>query len=216
MYKKNYSSYKKIVYYLLIYLALSFVIIHFGFNKRYLIFNAGLSFIPYILTSFCANNKDRVLLCTIFIIISIIFYPNAIYMFTDLTHIKTREFYEIISGSVVYNMDYLVWIKLGTEVLIVLLSLILSYESFVNILKTFSCYGYKIVSFILLVFSSLITGVALYLGRFIRYNSWDIIKIKEILIHLLYEIGRNEYILILVFAVIHFVLILLFANLKSD
>lgn len=216
MFKKNYASYKKIIYYLLIYLALSFVIIYFGFNKRYLIFNAGLSFIPYILTSFCANNKDRVLICTLFIIVSIVFYPNAIYMFTDLTHIKTSDFYSVVSGNVIYNMDYLVWIKLGAEVLIVLLSLMLSYESFINILKTFSCYGYKIVSFILLILSSVVTGIALYLGRFIRYNSWDIIKVKEILIHLLDEIGTNEYILIGVFAIIHFVLILLFANLKHN
>lgn len=202
--------------YLLIYSAIAYVIIHFGFNKRYLIFNAGLSFIPYILTSFCANNKERVLLCTILTLIAIVFYPNAIYMFTDFTHIKTRDYYEVLNGVVNYNMDYLVWIKLSCEVSLITLSLILSFESFLNILRTINCSTHLVASFIILLFFSAITGVALYLGRFLRFNSWDIFKIKEILLYLLHNLTVNDYILIGVFAAIHFVMILLFANLKSN
>ncbi|MBP2024518.1 DUF1361 domain-containing protein [Peptoniphilus stercorisuis] len=214
--KKTYSSFRKILVYLLIYIAIGYVIIHFGFNKRYLIFNAGLSFIPYILTSFCANNKDRILLCTILTLIAIIFYPNAIYMFTDFTHIKTKEYYEFVNGVVTYNMDYLVWIKLSCEVSLITLSLVLSFESFLNILKIVNCYNHLVASFIVLLFFSAITGIALYLGRFLRLNSWDIYKIKEIFIHLLHNLTTNDYILIGVFAAIHFVIILIFANLKNN
>lgn len=216
MEKINRSSYSKLILYTLIYIAISSTIIHFQFNKRYLIFNCVLSFIPYILTSFCANNKNKKLLCVLLTLIAILFYPNALYMFTDLTHIKTSDYYTVIDGIVNYNMDYLVWIKLGAEVAIVTLSLILSYESFINILKTVNCYIHKFASFIILIFFSGVTGIALYLGRFLRFNSWDILKFKEIIGHLLYNMSRNDYILILVFAIIHFIITLLFFNLKRN
>lgn len=214
--RKNSVSYFKIIIYLLIYLIISSVIIYFKFNKRYLIFNCGLSFIPYILTSYCANNKDRVLICTIITLIAIIFYPNALYMFTDLTHIRTSDYYTIVHGSVQYNMDYLTWIKLGAEVSMVTLSLILSYESFINILKTINCYEHIVAALIILVFFSVLTGIALYLGRFLRLNSWDIFKFKKIFNYLINNMDQNDYTLIGVFSGIHFIITLLFSNLKKD
>ena len=214
--KKNHASYTKILAYLLIYIILSLVIIYFEFNKRYLIFNCGLSFIPYILTSYCANNKNKIVLCTIITLIAIVFYPNALYMFTDLTHIKTSDYYTVVHGVVEYNMDYLTWLKLGAEVSIITMSLILSFESFINILKTINCYEHIVAAFIILVFFSLLTGIALYLGRFLRFNSWDIFKFRKILNYLINNLGRNDYALIGVFAGIHFIITLLFANMKKD
>lgn len=209
-------KYKKLLLYFLIFIGLSSLILYFNFNKKYLIFNLGLSFIPYILTSYCANNKDRVLICSILTIIAILFYPNAIYMFTDLTHIKTSEYYTVINRVVNYNMDYLVWVKLSLEVAMITLSMVLSYESFINILKIVNCYKHKFASFIILVFFSGITGIALYLGRFLRFNSWDVLSFGKIIHHIIFELSINDYLLILIFAAFHFIITIIFAVLRSE
>lgn len=204
------TGYKKLIYYLIIYLALSFGIIYFSFNKKYLIFNLGLSFIPFILTTFCVNNKEKAGICTIFTLIAIAFYPNAIYMFTDLIHIKTHDFYTVQNGLVNYNLYYLSWVKLCIEVTIVLMSIILSYESFINILIILRCYKHKIASGILLIFFSIITGIAIYIGRFLRFNSWDIFKIHKIATNMLLTFNYNDYILIALFAGLHLLVTILF------
>lgn len=207
---------KKLMLYILIYVALSAVIIYFNLNKRYLIFNVGLSFIPYIASGFTLTKKDSAIIVILGLLISIIFYPNAIYMFTDFIHIKTSDYYKVISGEVVYVMDAINWIKLGAEVCLITLSLVLSYESFINMLKIIRCYGHKIAEFILLVFASAATSIAVYIGRFLRFNSWDIFQIHKIISGIIANISTNDYYLLGTFFSIHFIIILLFYNLKQD
>lgn len=216
MNKETTSILKKLMLYVLIFVAVSAVIIYFNFNKRYLIFNVGLSFIPYVISGFTLTKKDKALFVILGLFISIIFYPNAIYMFTDFIHIKTSDYYKIISGEVVYVMDSLNWIKLCAEVALITLSMVLSYESFVNMLKIIRCHGHKIAEFILLIFFSAITSIAVYIGRFLRFNSWDILEVPKIIRSILSNITLNDYYLLGAFAALHFIIILLFYNLKQD
>ncbi|RVU55688.1 DUF1361 domain-containing protein [Anaerosphaera multitolerans] len=215
MNKETVNNYKKIFIYFLFFMALYACVIYFNFNLKYLLFNAGLSFIPYLLTSFCVNMKNKGLVCVPITLVAVVFYPNTLYMFTDLIHIRTSEFYSYSGGEMVYVMDYLNWVKLGVTVLLVLISLCLCFESFINILKIIRCYKYKFASFIMLLLFSAISGVALYIGRFLRYNSWNIFDIKEIINYLIYNTTQNDHMLIALFAIMHFIVILLFANLKS-
>ncbi|WP_036730502.1 DUF1361 domain-containing protein [Peptoniphilus mikwangii] len=210
------NNFKKVFIYILIYVCFSAIIIYFNLNRRYLIFNVGLSLIPYIISTFCVNHKNKVFLCFIGLVITTIFYPNAIYMFTDLIHIKTHEYYVFSGGNVNYIQDYTHWIKLSCDTVMVVLSLVLSFESFVNILKILRCYGYKIASFILLMLYSGICGIAVYIGRFLRFNSWDILQIRDITTSILSSATENDYMLIGIFAIVHFVIILMFFNLKNN
>ncbi|WP_455257359.1 DUF1361 domain-containing protein [Peptoniphilus asaccharolyticus] len=216
MNKETTSTLKKLMIYVLIYIAISSVIIYFNINKRYLIFNAGLSFIPYVVSGFTLSKKDSALFVLIGLFVSVIFYPNAIYMFTDFIHIKTSDYYKIIGGEVVYVMEAINWIKLGTEVCLITLSMVLSFETFVNILKLIRCHGHKIAELIMLVIASAGTSIAVYIGRFLRFNSWDILKIHTIISNILKDISTNDYYLLGAFAIIHFIIMLILYNMKQN
>lgn len=216
MNKETTSTLKKLMIYILIYIAISSVIIYFNINKRYLIFNAGLSFIPYVVSGFALSKKDSALFVLIGLFVSVIFYPNAIYMFTDFIHIRTSDYYKIIGGEVVYVMEAINWIKLGTEVCLITLSMVLSFETFVNILKLIRCHGHKIAELIMLVIASAGTSIAVYIGRFLRFNSWDILKIHTIVSNILKDISTNDYYLLGAFAIIHFIIMLTLYNMKQN
>ncbi|WBW50072.1 DUF1361 domain-containing protein [Peptoniphilus equinus] len=206
---------KKLTGYVLIYGLFAAVILYFNMNKRYLIFNTALSFIPLVITSFLLTRKGDIL--TFFgFIASAIFYPNALYMFTDFIHIKTSDFYNIYGGEVVYVTDALQWIELAAEVGLIVLSLVVGYETFVNFLKLLKCYEHKVAAFILLIFTSGATAVGIYVGRFLRLNSWEVLQLPSIVQKLITSYSDNDLMLLLTFASLHFVIILLFANLKRD
>ena len=179
-----------------------------------MIFNLGLSFIPYIITSFSLVHKNSLIIAILALLIGTIFYPNALYMFTDFIHIKTREYY-IFNRQVQYIMDYVVWVKLCVDVLMITLSLILSYETFVNFLKILRCYNHIFPSTVILLIYSALTGIAIYIGRFMRFNSWDILNIRDITTNILTNSTQNDYYLIALFSIMHFVLILLFKNFRD-
>lgn len=215
MKKEDYSIYRKIFVYLLIYITLSATIIYFDLNRFYLIFNVGLSLIPFIVSSFCLVNKDNAIICILGILITIIFYPNAVYMFTDLIHIKTSEYYIPSSSSADYIMDYVNWIKLSIDFLMIFMSMALSYESLVNILKVIRCYSYKFASAIIIIIVSIITGIAIYIGRFLRFNSWDFLALVDILRNMIANITLNDYMLIGIFSIVHLLVIVILLNLKD-
>lgn len=212
---KTLNNFKKIIIYLAFYIILSALIVYFNLNRRYLIFNLGLSFIGYIFSNLALIKKNK-FLTLLALLACFVFFPNAIYMFTDFIHIKTAEFYQMSSGKVIYNMDYINWIKLAIDNLMILLSLVLSFETFVNILRSINCYGYKFASFVLLLFFSLVNGFAVYIGRFLRFNSWDILKIHKIMLDLINSLTINDYYLLGTFCLFQFLVIILFANLKSN
>ncbi|MGO1580545.1 MAG: DUF1361 domain-containing protein [Peptoniphilaceae bacterium] len=216
MNQESVRNFKKIFIYLIIYIVLSSLIIYFDINRRYLIFNVGLSFIAYIMSNVSLSYKNKYAICALSLIITILFYPNTIYMFTDLIHIKSLEYYEIVSAKAIYSLELSKWIKLSCDSLMVTLSLILGFESFINMLKTVRCYRYKIASFILLVLVSGMSGLAIYIGRFLRFNSWDIKSFKVIIDYLLNNLTMNDYYLIATFSIVHFIVIILFANMKSN
>lgn len=209
----------KLVMYFLIYFGLSFVVFHFRFNRFYLVVNCGLSMIPFVLTEISISLKKSALLVFFLTIIAIFFYPNCIYMATDFIHTRTREFYEFTANrKVEYVMDYLPWLKMMTDTLLITLSLILSYESLVNILEIIKVKGHILAEIIMLIFFSGISGIAVYLGRFVRFNSWDVISPSNL--KLIYEtligLKHDDFLLIGVFAAFHFVLIMLLCVFKRS
>lgn len=213
---ENKNTFTKFLIYFLIYLLTSAVIYFFNIRRLYLIFNTGLAFIPFILTSYGKREKTRGIFLILAVLVAIIFYPNCIYMFTDFIHIQRSDYYTNIN-QVIYVFNYLNWLRLGTDLIMILLSLILGYESFVNLVTIFKCRGHILAEFILLIFFSGLASLGVYLGRFIRLNSWDILNplsLKIQITDIISKMNLNDYYLLCVFAGVHFLVILLFANLK--
>lgn len=106
--------------------------------------------------------------------------PNAFYMITDLIHLNSRWFYTVTS-QVNYVMDGLPWLRLVHLFVGVFLSVywgLLSMAHVYRWLRT-RLEWYWVELFFVVV--SVLNGVGIFLGRFIRLNSWDMFKPKMVL-----------------------------------
>lgn len=130
----------------------------------YILWNIFLAFIPFFITSILILNTKKDDIVKPFFIISFIlwllFLPNAPYVVTDFIHLG-----RIHSVPIVYDM-FLLFTSASVALLMGLYSI--SHMEKMLLLK-FS----KKVTNILIAIIILFTSFGVYLGRFLRFNSWD-------------------------------------------
>ncbi len=124
--------------------------------------NLFLAFIPLIASSKLLNQNRLNWKAVCLLMIWLLFFPNAPYLITDLFHFTEREgcppwFDLILVSSATWN-----------GIIIGALSL-LQVEKFLE--KSFNHTKVRLM----LLFFILLCGYGVYLGRFLRFNSWDIV-----------------------------------------
>lgn len=175
----------------------------------FLIWNIFLAYIPFYLSFKYKNLKNKIIKA-INLFLGIIFFPNAIYLFTDLIHIQNMKFYTRNLRNVEYIMKIEAWIKLSLIFIAVLIALKLSYltiKNYSNISKTIY---YK---HLIYVFMSFLTGIAVFVGRFVRLNSWDLITHPiTTFITIIRQLRVENLSFIILFALIQYFVIILEDN----
>lgn len=130
----------------------------------FLNWNLFLAIVPWVISTivviFKIKNKFSLILL---IIIWILFFPNSPYILTDLFHLRVRD-----SAPIWYD-------------LIVILSyawagLMFGFVSLMDINRLLSSYFNEKVIMLLTIFFLFLSGFGVYLGRYLRWNSWDIIQ----------------------------------------
>lgn len=130
-------------------------------NPLYLIWNLFLAWIPYIISSyFIKKDTSKGSFIPLFIFWLFLF-PNAPYLVTDIVHIVSNSSSSVWYDGLLFFFFGWIGILLGT------LSLFHIHQYFKN---HFSCLISELIVFAICFVSSF--GV--YLGRFERWNSWDI------------------------------------------
>jgi len=147
----------------------------------FLIWNLFLAWIPlvfaYLAYAFSVRRSILYLLVPLFAIVWLAFFPNAPYIITDVQHLANGW-----SGVPIwYDVLLLIWFS-WTGLLLGIVSLYLMQEV---VKKTFG----KIAGWLLVFSVSLLSSVGVYLGRFLRWNSWDIL-------HNTSEILRDAWVLL--------------------
>jgi uncharacterized membrane protein len=133
-----------------------------------LVWNLFLAWIPFILAYFAYMLSWRriliYLVIPIFSFLWLIFFPNAPYILTDLQHLSQD------SGAVPlwYDVILLIWFS-WTGMLMGVVSLYLMQEI---IKRNFS----RRMAWIFVFIVTGLTSVGVYIGRFVRLNSWDILQ----------------------------------------
>jgi uncharacterized membrane protein len=135
---------------------------------RGLIWNLFLAWIPFILAyaAYALSWKRLWLfvLIPVFAFIWLIFFPNAPYILTDIQYLSRVS----PDAPLWYDVMLLVWFS-WTGMLLGLVSLYLMHEI---IHRNFGRWpGWFFVLFV-----SGMTSTGIYVGRFLRWNSWDIIQ----------------------------------------
>jgi uncharacterized membrane protein len=91
----------------------------------------------------------------------ILFLPNAFYLISDLVHLQESSNKMIVFDSVMFSAFGITGLLLG------FLSIALIQYKFVFLPKKYT--------YLLVVGSLLVSSYAIYLGRYLRWNSWDVI-----------------------------------------
>jgi len=146
------------------------IIIWGKFSFIYILWNIFLAILPFIVSSSLLNaNNNKGLTNTIFIIcgfIWLLLIPNAPYIITDFIHIG-----EVRAVPALYD-SFLIFSSALTGLLLGMYSI----NHIEVILKT--RYSKKISSIIMML-TIFIISFGMYLGRFLRFNSWDVFARPE-------------------------------------
>jgi uncharacterized membrane protein len=92
----------------------------------------------------------------------LVFFPNAPYIFTDLVHL-TGNFHRSF------------WVDLGPILMCGLTGLVLGFVSLYLIQTMVSRMLGRAMSWLFIAGVTGLSGFGIYLGRFLRFNSWDIL-----------------------------------------
>ena len=158
-------------------------------SQRYtfLVWNLFLAWIPLIMAYIAyALSLKRVLLylfVPIFALVWLAFFPNAPYIITDFQHLANGW-----SGAPLwFDVILLIWTS-WTGLLLGIVSLYLMQEI---VRKNFG----KMLGWVFVFSVSFLSSIGVYLGRFLRWNSWDIlndpIQILRESWHLLRDLNKS-------------------------
>ncbi|SDS03263.1 DUF1361 domain-containing protein [Winogradskyella sediminis] len=137
-------------------------------NKSYaflfLIWNVFLAIIPYAITMYLnTTSKLSKLKLGFWFMAWLAFLPNAPYIVTDLIHIR-------IGNDALLWLDVLVVLSFALSGLLVFYISLLDMQTLVK--SIFKTLPIEMMSIAILF----LCGFGVYLGRFLRYNSWEIIS----------------------------------------
>ena len=131
----------------------------------YILWNILLAFIPFFISSILIlkTNKDNIIkpFFIIGFILWLIFLPNAPYVITDFIHLGKIH---------VVPVMYDIFLLFTSAVVALLMGLYSIFHMEKMLLLKFS----KKVTNILIAIIILFTSFGMYLGRFLRFNSWDL------------------------------------------
>lgn len=131
-----------------------------------LLWNLFLAWLPLIFAVLasdrCANGWQRDWGFIGFAIAWLLFFPNAPYIFTDLIHVTAR-FAEHV------------WVDMMLILICAMTGFILGFVSLYLMQSVVAQFFGKLASWIFVMGSALLGSFGIYLGRFMRFNSWDVV-----------------------------------------
>lgn len=163
----------------------------------WLFWNIFLAIIPFAISTYLlwASDKHKVnkIIFVILAILWLLFIPNAPYLITDLIHIgEVRAVPVIYDAFLLFGAGWVgiyLWLYSNTQI-----------ESLLLIKYT------KRVTKIIMFFIIFLTSFGIYLGRFLRLNSWEIFSDSSYFLKILHQKlivkgDLKEYLYIFLFTV---------------
>ncbi len=163
-------------------------------NSRWMSWNLFLAFVPLALSAWLFRRKrSRSLLWWVGFLVFFAFLPNAPYVLTDVIHLITEI--RIVNS---------VWIITLLLIPVYLLYILAGFEAYVLSLINLGYYlnrlgqGRGILA--AEVIAHILSSVGIYLGRFLRFNSWDLITEPDALATRVVEnlVGKRPLVIIAV------------------
>lgn len=131
----------------------------------FLIWNLFLAFIPFAISSFLVRTgkpKKLGIMTGIWLLIWLVFFPNAPYILTDLVHLKHQSFMPL-------------WFDLGLILSFAFTGLLFAFYSLRDVEKLITQQWGKRFGQLASAFILFLSAYGIYIGRYLRWNTWDIV-----------------------------------------
>lgn len=131
------------------------------YSYLFLVWNLILAWLPFLFALVVVAFRRSQLLLGMFGLLWLLFFPNTTYLVTDLIHLRHYDFIPIWYDAIMLFAFALTGLMLG------LLSLY-----FVHAVVQ-SHFG-TVWGWLFVLITAVLGGVGVYIGRFMRWNSWDV------------------------------------------
>lgn len=181
-----FEKYKVLVLFLFAYWCVCLIMLFKSLDFLYvaLSWNVLLAVLPlfFISQAVTTVGQKRSSWSILWIALWLFFFPNSVYLVTDFIHIANEKFRWMANvgpyapgGGIVYSHDIFIWTKLLVIAMGFFYSIVVGLES-VYIFEQFVRKKYsKKIGYACIFSVGLLTGIGVYIGRFLRFNSWDIV-----------------------------------------
>ncbi len=177
--------------------------------------NIILAFVPvffayiFMITSKKENKSliSKLKLIIIFLV-WLLFFPNSYYVITDFIHLGGEEFYYSLGmySGWIYTDNFLGYLTLTHIFLGAFIAVFMASYS-LKIIHSFLIVKYKKNIAIIILFMILtLSSIGIYIGRFLRLQSWDVFRFINIIKQFIQSLDVFAFQYILIFTVIQIAL----------
>ncbi|MBQ7889882.1 MAG: DUF1361 domain-containing protein [Erysipelotrichaceae bacterium] len=212
--RKNLKLFALLIIVLFIYAGCGIAINHYGGSLylSWLFWNLFLAVLPV----FFALGAQMLLHWNLFTIglsvLWLLFLPNACYMVTDLIYLDSSSF---VGSQDIYLQNLSAWIELFYIASGVFFAMVSGLFSTYLITQKLHFKSY-LLRLLWIVLISLLCGYGVYIGRFLRLNSWDILHPFSLFQKLLENINAFTIIFTCMIAVFYFTAYIIFETMMTS
>lgn len=184
-----------------------------NFLHIFLIWNMMLAIIPIFILKF-EEKTNKKWLKILALLVWILFLPNTFYTVTDLIHIQNLKFYffENPYAEATYIEDISNWIEI---INLFLISTFGFFAGLINVDRFIKRFEHKWKKITAISILSILSGIAIYIGRFLRFNSWNVLNPFEMIKTILISLNSFYVVYIILFSVFIFISCMIFSMTKS-
>jgi uncharacterized membrane protein len=183
-------------------------------NYNFLIWNLFLALVPFdlaLIIRYLSGKKGQLLLKLGLTVVWLAFFPNAMYMVTDFSHLSS------IGTGLMTETQFFNYAILAVGVLMGLLFGLSSAHIIGRVYAGVLSSTWTVVFYIVLSF---VSAYGIYLGRFLRINSWELISAPhKVLTMFLTSLSTHSLVFVISFGSLQFALLVLYhmmRRIKTD
>jgi uncharacterized membrane protein len=149
------------------------------FVHAYYAINVFLAFVPFFIACLVAQKKlNEPWKIGVAALLWLLFFPNAFYLWTDFIHLGGLQFYSQANpyAPLVYAQNLVDWIALIHTLFGALLGTVFGALSFWKMHQAVASRWKRPLPMVFLLGVPLLSAIGIYIGRFLRFNSWDVFR----------------------------------------
>jgi uncharacterized membrane protein len=194
---------------LVLFASLSIIVFSIVNNGIHLMlaWNAFLAFVPIGFIYLFDHHQNKKNLKWILFIGWMFFYPNSLYLITDLIYINQDTFMQDqgMYLGLIYLQDFKAYLGFFHIFLGAMYGVMTALVSFKYFYKYFN-ENHKKIKLYFFFGIPVVVSTAIYIGRFLRFNSWDVLNPYAIIVELINSFSIFNLFYILLFTIIQYVL----------